>query len=337
MEERNAATFVEKFKGCRVAVVGDLMLDRYIWGKATRISQEAPVPIVTVERTTSEPGGAANVMRNLATLGAHPIPFGVIGTEEAGVELHALLDKIAFSMQGVIKDSTRRTTQKTRVLAASQQVVRIDTEDTGPLPEIYLEALIDSLRTTIRNRQLDAVIVEDYAKGIVSKDLLAEIVALGRESGIPVMLDPHPANPANVPGLTLMTPNRSEAFALAGAYYVDGRPDISNDKSLLQVVERLEGLWSPDYLLITLGAHGMALFKQGATALHVPTKAREVFDVSGAGDTVIAVFSLAHLAGATPEEAAIMANHAAGVVVGKVGTAPVYPEELIQSFRSTAP
>ncbi len=336
MEQRDAAAFVEKFKGCRVAVIGDLMLDRYIWGKATRISQEAPVPVVTVERTTSEPGGAANVMRNLATLGAHPIPFGVVGNEDAGDELSGLLEKIAFSMQGVIKDSTRRTTQKTRVLAASQQVVRIDTEDTGPLPEIHLETLIETLRSSVRQGQIHAVIVEDYAKGVVSKQLLAEIVAIGHQSGIPIMLDPHPANPANVPGLTLMTPNRAEAFALAGAYYVDGRPDIPNDKSLLQVVERLESLWSPDYLLVTLGAHGMALFKQGATALHVPTKAREVFDVSGAGDTVIAVFSLAHLAGATPEEAAIMANHAAGVVVGKVGTAPVYPDELVESFKEIA-
>lgn len=337
MEEKKASAFIDRFSGQRVAVIGDLMLDRYIWGKANRISQEAPVPVVKVERTTCEPGGAANVMRNLATLGARPIPFGVIGMEEAGDALHALLEKITDSMHGVVRDGTRRTTQKTRVLAASQQVVRIDTEDTGPLCDAHLDVLLERLRDGIRSGGVDAVIVEDYAKGLVSKQLLSEVVALGNEAGIPIMLDPHPANPANVPGLTLMTPNRSEAFALAGAYYVDGRPDIPNDKPLLHVVERLENLWAPVNLLVTLGAHGMALFKQGTPALHIPTKAREVFDVSGAGDTVIAVFSLAHVAGATPEEAAIMANHAAGVVVGKVGTAPVYPDELLNSFKEATP
>ena len=336
MLDKGAAAIVEKFRGRRVAVVGDLMLDRYIWGKATRISQEAPVPVVAVERETSEPGGAANVMRNLATLGACPIPFGVIGTEEAGHALHALLEKLTGEMAGVIHDATRRTTLKTRVLAASQQVVRIDTEDTGPLPQPHLDSLLERLRTSIRQKAVEAVIVEDYAKGLISKQLLAEIVSLGRESGIPVMLDPHPANPANVPGLTLMTPNRAEAFALAGAYYTDGMAEIAKDEHLMRVVERLEDFWAPDYLLVTLGAHGMALFKQGTPALHVPTKAREVFDVSGAGDTVIAVFSLAYLAGATPEDAAVMANHAAGVVVGKVGTAPVYADELVQSFREGA-
>ncbi len=331
---RRAEKIVAGFKNLRVAVVGDLMLDRYVWGKASRISQEAPVPIVRVERETSAPGGAANVLRNLATLGGTATPFGVIGDDGVGQNLCAVLERYSTDLEGLLRKKDLRTTEKTRVLAGNQQVVRVDTEDGDSLTTQDRAVLLDRLERACKGGGFDAIIVEDYDKGIVNKALLTSITAIAAECGVPVALDPHPGNPLNVKGLKLMTPNRSEAFALAGAYLVRGAENVMGDEALLQVVAKLEELWAPEHLLVTLGPRGMALFREGAPALHVPTKAREVFDVSGAGDTVIATCTLALCAGASPEEAAIMANHGAGAVVGKVGTAPIYPEELIESFEN---
>lgn len=334
MDVRRAEKIVGGFKGLRVAVVGDLMLDRYVWGQASRISEEAPVPVVRVERETTVAGGAANVLRNLATLGAAVTPLGVVGEDEAGLNLCALLEEVSTDLTGVLRKKDLRTTEKTRVIAGNQQVVRVDTEDGDSLGAQDRDFLLERLRDACMHRGFDAIIVEDYDKGVVNEAMLSGITAIAVEAGVPVALDPHPGNPLNVKGLKLMTPNRSEAFALAGAYLVGGVDDVLEDAPLLGVVARLEELWAPEYLLVTLGPRGMALFKEGTPALHVPTKAREVFDVSGAGDTVIATCALALCAGASPEEAAIMANHGAGVVVGKVGTAPVYPEELIESFKN---
>lgn len=329
-----AEEIIGAFSGRRIGVLGDMMLDRYTWGSVTRISPEAPVPIVKVERSSVAPGGAANVLRNVQTLGAQPVAFGVIGDDDAGQTLFGLLQEMSAETDGVLRQSGRRTTEKLRVFGGSQQVARIDSEQTDALSKSDADAVLKKIAAALKAGDIDALIVEDYGKGLVTEELMRGIVEAAQESGVRIALDPHPANPLNVKGLCLMSPNRAEAFALAGAYPVSAPEDGKEDRPLLEVVEKLEASWAPEFLLITLGAHGMALFKEGQPALHVPTRAQEVFDVSGAGDTVISAFTLALVAGADAEEACTLANHAAGIVVGKVGTAPVYCEELRQSFST---
>lgn len=310
------------------------MLDRYTWGSVTRISPEAPVPVVRVDRSSVAPGGAANVLRNVQSLGAKPVAFGVIGDDDSGRTLFGLLDDMSAETDGVLQQPGRHTTEKTRVFGGTQQVVRIDAEETNGLSESDAEAVLNKVTSALNAGDLGALIVEDYGKGLVTKELMQAIIEVAQKNNVPVALDPHPANAINVKGICLMTPNRAEAFALAGAYHASTPDGANEDRPMLDVVEKLEALWAPEYLLVTLGAHGMALFKEGQPAFHAPTKAQEVFDVSGAGDTVISAFTLALVAGANAEEACIFANHAAGIVVGKVGTAPVFSEELRQSFAT---
>lgn len=321
-------SYLAQFRRCRVAVLGDLMLDTYIWGHASRLSQEAPVPVVRAERDTTAPGGAANVVRNLVSLGAQAYAFGLVGDDPAGHELLAALQNSGADTSGVIVSPTRPTTVKTRVLAGTQQVVRIDREVTDPIsPELRVR-IVERLRQTVAAGQVDAVIIEDYAKGVLSRELMEEVVGFCRQAGVFVTLDPHPSHCFEVKGLRLMTPNRSEAFALAGLYYQSGALPVGQDEPLLAVGRRLRETWSPDLLLVTLGAKGMALFAGNAPPVHIPTQAIEVFDVSGAGDTVMAVFVLALVSGASPTDAACLANSAAGIVVAEVGTAAVSPDEL---------
>ena len=334
MNLSRAENIIGALNGRRIGVLGDLMLDRYTWGSVTRISPEAPVPVVRVDRSSVAPGGAANVLRNLKTLGATPVAFGVLGDDPPGQILFDLLQDISAETDGVLRQPGRRTTEKTRVFGGTQQVVRIDTEETHALSAADSAAVLEKVTAALTAGDLDALIVEDYGKGLVTEEVMRGIIQVAQKSGTRVALDPHPANAINVKGLCLMTPNRAEAFALAGAYHVAAPEGGAEDRPLLEVVEKLEALWAPEYLLITLGAHGMALFKEGQPALHVPTKAQEVFDVSGAGDTVISAFALALVAGADAEEACVLANHAAGIVVGKVGTAPVHSEELRESFAA---
>ena len=218
MNIQRVQNLITKFRNQRVAVIGDLMIDRYIWGTASRISQEAPVPVVVVDRETAAPGGAANVLRNLASLGAQPLAFGVIGDDPSGHELCTLLEEHGVATEGVIHDSTRMTTEKTRIICDHQQVVRVDSERTQALGEDHEAALIGLLDDEIRSRSLDAIIVEDYNKGTVTESLLAGVAELGRRHGIHVALDPHPSNRASTLGISTMTPNRSEAFAMTGVY-----------------------------------------------------------------------------------------------------------------------
>ncbi len=330
-------TLAEEWQGKCVAVIGDLMLDRYVWGNASRISPEAPVPIVKVERTTSVPGGAANVLRNLANLGACTMAFAVIGSDERGQELLTKLRDFSVDVSCVLSDAARPTTEKVRILAGNQQVVRVDTEQNTPLSQEYMQMLLERIRIEVAAGRIDAIVVEDYAKGLVSRELLFEVVAVAQKHGLPVALDPHPANRFRVQGLSLITPNRSEAFALAGRHYVKGVLPIADDTAFMEVAARLQEEWGAAHLLVTLGADGMILFDRGTPSIHVPTNAIEVFDVSGAGDTVIASFVLSLAGGATPQEAAVLSNHAAGVVVSKVGTVPIHLEELMDSFTADSP
>lgn len=322
------------FSSSRIAVIGDLMLDVYLWGQVTRISPEAPVPIVNIKRREARLGGAANVIRNLGTLQAGKVyAFGVTGDDESGREISALLSDSGFSTAGVVCASDRPTTEKRRVMAGGQQVLREDLEETSPLSDSLRQKMVSSLITLIRNNEVDAVIFEDYAKGVLSSWMLEEILIETRKARIPTALDPKPGNLTPVHGLTTIKPNRPEAFALAGLSDpgTNGAPE--SDTALRQAAEIIEDQWQPDYLLLSLAAQGLGIFKEHQWHKLIPTRAREVFDVSGAGDTVTASFVLASTAGADAALAAEIANCAAGVVVGKVGTAPIMKDELISAWK----
>jgi len=314
----------------RVLVVGDVMLDQFIWGGVSRISPEAPVPVVDFSRESFMPGGAANVARNLVSLATPAELFGAIGSDDAARKLLKLLGEQDIGCTGLVKNSARHTSIKTRIVAHRQQVVRIDRETRGAIDAKTTAKLLTEFKT--RLAQADAVIVGDYGKGVVTQALLNEIKSLCRERGVWLSLDPKPVHHLNLSNLSLITPNRREAFELADLPDETKNENPLLDKHLMLVAERLLNELRPALLLVTLGELGMLLCQRGQKPFHIPTVAQEVFDVSGAGDTVIATFTLAIAAGASPMEAAILSNHAAGIVVGKVGTATTTPEELAESF-----
>jgi D-glycero-beta-D-manno-heptose-7-phosphate kinase len=331
LSNRQARQILQRAPGIRILVIGDVMLDQFIWGQVSRISPEAPVPVVEFDRESLMPGGAANVARNLSALGAQVELFGVTGRDDSARQLNALLKEDRVDCRGLLPLRTRSTTSKTRIIAAQQQIVRIDRETAGDLES----ATSDRLFQTIQDRLpgADAVIVGDYGKGVVTQPLLDEIRSQCRDRGIWVSLDPKPVHPLNLGGLSLITPNRRETFALAGLHDGQRRDLPMADRLLLQAVNLLLTNLHPALLLVTLGDQGMLLCQRGEPPRHFPTAAQEVFDVSGAGDTVIASFTLAVAAGASPAQCAIFSNHAARVVVGKIGTAVVLPDELLDTFR----
>lgn len=336
MKKEQIKKIVGEFKTKRIAVVGDLMLDVYIWGQVSRISPEAPVPVVQVQRSSQCLGGAANVMRNIVTLGGHVTAFGVTGADRNGSNIRTLLSDYSISDNFVYSDSSRNSTEKQRVVAGTQQLLRVDYDPVGEVSQAFRNKIVENLIDLMDAGEVDAVILEDYAKGLLDQKMLEEITKEAKSRQIIVALDPHPSHPLKVKGLTLMTPNRLEAFIFAGKFKSDPVRPIEDDLALLDVAAELTTVWDPKYLLITLGSDGMALFEKGKDFISIPTRAREVFDVSGAGDTVIAAFVLALLSGAKAIEAAEIANHAAGIVVGKVGTVSVTADELIQSFDERA-
>jgi D-beta-D-heptose 7-phosphate kinase/D-beta-D-heptose 1-phosphate adenosyltransferase len=315
----------------RLLVVGDVMLDQFIWGNVSRISPEAPVPVVDFLRESFMPGGAANVARNLSALGAQTEVFGLIGRDDAGRRLKRLLTHEVVDCRGLLSHAARHTTIKTRIVAHQQQVVRVDRESRAEADGATTRRLLATLEPAIL--AADAVIVADYGKGVVTQPLLEGLRRVCRARGVWLSLDPKPVHPLRLDGLSLLTPNRKEAFELAGIADGARATDPLKDAALLAMAERLLEQLRPAVLLITLGDLGMLLCQRGRPPFHIPTVAREVFDVSGAGDTVIASFTLAIAAGASPVEAAVLSNHAAGVVVGKMGTATVTPDELLTSFR----
>jgi D-glycero-beta-D-manno-heptose-7-phosphate kinase len=322
---------LERIQNARILVIGDLMLDQFVWGAVRRISPEAPVPVVEFERESFMPGGAANVARNLTALQVPTELFGIVGHDETARRLKQLLIDQGVVCEGVLGDRTRPTSIKSRIIAHHQQMVRVDRESTEPLGAKTLGRLLEALEHRIY--QADAVIVGDYGKGVVTQGMLDSVKRICRERGVWLSLDPKPINGLELSGLSLITPNRKEAFELAGKR--DGLRAATplEDAALLDVANTLLDRLRPALLLITLGDHGMFLCRRGAKPFHIPTVAQEVFDVSGAGDTVIASFTMAIAAGASPIEAAIISNHAAGVVVGKLGTATLTQEELLASFE----
>lgn len=314
----------------RILVVGDVMLDQFIWGNVSRISPEAPVPVVDFQRESFMPGGAANVARNLSALGAAPELIAVVGKDDSADRLRELLREQHVNCAGLVEHPGRPTSIKTRIVAHQQQVVRVDRESRGHLDSAATGRLLETIESRLKGA--DAVIVGDYGKGVVTQELLDELKDLCRRRGVWLSLDPKPVHHLNLSGLSLITPNRKEAFELSGIPDDTRSGNPLTDINLVRTAGRLLNDISPALLLITLGEHGMLLCRRSEKPVHIPTVAQEVFDVSGAGDTVIASFTLAIAAGASPLEAAILSNHAAGVVVGKVGTAIVTPDELIASF-----
>lgn len=321
-----------RIRQTRVLVVGDVMLDQFIWGRVSRISPEAPVPVVEFERESFMPGGAANVARNLTALGGQSSLFGVVGRDASAQQLRSLLAEQRVRCDGLLPVAGYLTATKTRIVAQKQQVTRLDRETCGDISPAATDRLLRKLAAALDSA--DAVSVGDYAKGVVTQPLVDGLRERCRERGLWLSLDPKPGHALNLRGMSLLTPNRKEAFELAGLTDSVRHVNPLEDGPLQQVAARLLDELRPALLLITLGELGMLLCQRGHDPFHVPTVARDVFDVSGAGDTVIASFTLAVAAGASPVEAAIFSNHAAGVVVGKVGTATVTPEELLASFAN---
>ena len=328
---RRVRQILDTARKARVLVVGDVMLDHFIWGSVARISPEAPVPVVEISSESFMPGGAANVARNLTALNASVELYGSVGQDDAAKQLRSLLKRHQVGCGGLVAGSVRPTTLKTRIVAHQQQVVRIDRESRGDLNGRLATRLIAAIKAELP--RADAVIVGDYGKGVVTQTLLNELKPLCRSHGRWLSMDPKPVHHLNLSNLSLITPNRKEAFELANLEDDTRHTNPLADKSLLRTADHLLNELCPAVLLITLGETGMLLCQRGQKPFHIPTLAQEVFDVSGAGDTVIATFTLAIAAGASPLEAAIISNHAAGIVVGKVGTATASAEELLESFN----
>lgn len=290
------------------------MLDRYYWGSVSRISPEAPVPVVEVESQSSRLGGAANVANNIANLGGNPILIGVTGQDSSGKQLRSLVQNLGFDDSGIVEDSTRPTTVKTRVIAHHQHVVRIDEEQKHRINETVQQKILAYLRASIDN--LDAVIFQDYNKGVVVKDLINEVIDLSRKHDKIITVDPKFDNFFEYKHVTLFKPNRKESEEALGRR-LDHKEAIDSAGQIL--LDRLKS----NHVLITLGEKGMALFSQTGETRYVANKARKVADVSGAGDTVISTLTMALAGGAMVEEAASLANFAAGIVCGEVGIVPI--------------
>ena len=325
---QRAAELAASIGGRRVVVWGDVMLDEFVWGDVTRISPEAPVPVVDIRRESVRLGGAANVLANLIALGARATVIGVVGRDRAGERLQAALDEAGApgtTAGGLVVDESRPTTTKTRIIAHNQLVVRADREGRAPVDAATEARLIDALAAALP--EADAFVVSDYDKGAVTPRVLAEILPRAFERHIPVLVDPKIRNFDAYRPATLVTPNHHEALRLANS-------EDDTDAGMADAARTLRARLGCESVLITRGERGMMLLEGDAAPVYVATVAREVYDVTGAGDTVIATLAAALAAGASLTEAAALANHAAGIVVGKLGTATATIEELLDSFKS---
>ena len=335
ISRKRAAALLGKFARRRVLVVGDLMLDRFVYGSVSRISPEAPVPVVRVAKETCMPGGASNVACNVRALGGKAAVAGMIGKDAAGVELRWLLTHADVDVECAMMFAGAGTIVKERVIAERQQVVRVDYERPTAWSPRQSEKFLALLALELN--KADGVVIEDYGKGAVTQAVADLVLKTAARRKIPVGLDPKDGHDLNLRGITVATPNRKEAFAIAGLADPGAKENPLADKALQKAGDVLMEKWAAENLAITLGPQGMYLASRGKPARHVPTQAREVFDVSGAGDTVIAACVAALAAGANFPEAAELANVAAGVVVGKLGTASCTPEELLNHMRNSRP
>lgn len=326
MVEITEARLSEIFRnvdGKRLAVVGDVMLDRYLWGSVVRISSEAPVPVVEVDSESARLGGAANVANNIKSLGGEPFLIGVVGDDTHGRKFLELMGEAGFSTSGILNDRGRTTTVKTRVIAHGQHVVRVDREAREEIAPILQNQVLELLRKEIGS--IDAIILEDYNKGVIAKGLIPQLIALARLNDKIITVDPKFENFFEFRQVTSFKPNRKEVEEILGLKLTD---DASVERAGWMLLERLR----PKSVLLTRGEKGMSLFEADGTVTHVETRARHVADVSGAGDTVISTLTIALTGGASFREAATLANHAGGVVCGEVGIVPIEREALQQSI-----
>jgi D-beta-D-heptose 7-phosphate kinase/D-beta-D-heptose 1-phosphate adenosyltransferase len=317
-------SLVARFSGRRIAVLGDCMLDRYLWGRVERISPEAPVPVVEIERESFALGGAGNVAANLRALGAEPVLLGVLGKDADADRLREAFEARGVDAARLVEDPARPTTVKTRIVAHSQQVVRADRESRADVTGDALARL-----KSLMDRELpgcEGVVVSDYGKGVVHPGTLERALELARQRGAAVSVDPKESHIDAYRGVSILTPNQHEAG------YIQSRR-IVDESSLMEVGWGLQKRLDTAAVLVTRGAEGMSLFERGGRYTHLPTVAREVFDVTGAGDTVVSVVALAIAAGADLVSACALSNHAAGLVIREVGTATCTPDQLRASLR----
>jgi D-beta-D-heptose 7-phosphate kinase/D-beta-D-heptose 1-phosphate adenosyltransferase len=315
---------LEVMKTKKVMVIGDVMLDRYVWGVVSRISPEAPVPVVDIKDETVRLGGAANVANNIVSLGASCDLVGVVGDDGVGEEIKRAIEDRGIPAKGLVLDEARPTTTKTRVIAHNQQVVRTDREVRDEVDGKTRGTVTELAMTGVDG--CDAIIISDYGKGVITKRLLEDLIPAARSAGRIISVDPKEGHFMNYKKVSLITPNHHEAGGALGMR-------IHDEETLLEAGWRIVDLLETDALLITRGEYGMSLFQKDKTYQHFPTVARHVYDVTGAGDTVISSFTLALSSRASMAEAAHIANHAAGIVIRDVGTATVTPESLVASFE----
>jgi D-beta-D-heptose 7-phosphate kinase/D-beta-D-heptose 1-phosphate adenosyltransferase len=311
--------YIDRFSDTKIVVVGDIIMDEYIWGDVSRISPEAPVPVVEIRQETKMLGGSANVINNIASLGGKPILCGVIGDDPMGRETVDKVKNLGLRTDGIITEPSRPTSIKTRVVAHNQQVVRFDRESRKRLGSESVKRILDFIQQM--QDSYDAVIVADYGKGVISAELMEGLKSLVLDSGAIIAVDPKTGNFECYQGLDVIIPNHHEAGAFC-------RMEIVDEESLERAGRQLLSELNCRCVLITQGKDGMTLFENGGEISHIPTVARKVFDVTGAGDTVISTFCLGLASGMDPKSAAIISNFAAGIVVGEVGTSTVKAEEL---------
>lgn len=318
------AELLKSFAGKKVLVIGDLMLDHYVRGRIDRISPEAPVPVLEAQEEEYRLGGAANVALNLHALGAEVFTLGIRGADFAGERLQQLMQEQGLDTSGLVLTPRRRTTLKTRMSAVNQQLLRIDYEDVSDLDEDTATLIMSRFQAVLNS--CAAVIIEDYNKGLLTKELIGKIIAASRTLGIPVAVDPKHKNFFEYAGVTIFKPNFQELQKNLGTKF-------ETEADVFRAAEELRARLNCSYLVLTRGSKGLYIFDGKAEPRHIPTFARDVYDVSGAGDTVISVLSLAFASGADIVSAATIANHAAGVVCGKLGTATASANEILASYE----
>jgi len=316
---------IRNFRGKRILVVGDLMLDRFIWGSVSRISPEAPVPVVEIRKESTCLGGAANVATNIRSLGGTPVPLGILGDDFEGKRLREEFRRLGSPLGGLIVEKGRPTSIKTRIIAHHQQVCRTDREDRSPIPASLQSRIADRFRAALPS--VDAVVVSESAKGLITAPLLKQILPLAKAARKIVCIDPKLRDFSVYRPATIITPNAAEAEHASGVA-------ISGTQDLIRAGKKILRQSGIEHLLITRGEEGMALFESNSRVTHIPTVAQEVFDVTGAGDTVISTLALSLVSGLSMLAAAVLSNIAAGIVVGKLGTASATPDELTAAIRN---
>jgi rfaE bifunctional protein kinase chain/domain len=321
---QRAQQILDNAKGRHIAVIGDLMLDRYLWGHVSRISPEAPVPVVEIESESIGLGGAGNVVSNLHTLGARPIPFGAVGQDSAGEVLCGILRNICADVRGILKISTRPTSEKTRIIASDQHVVRADRESVIDLSESEADALISALEDVLPD--VDAVILQDYNKGVITPQVIEGAVAAAQRQGVPIAVDPKFNNFFAFKGVTVFKPNTKEIEAVLGIRLAS---DSQIEEAGRMIFERL----GCRHILVTRGDQGMTLFHDPHKVEHIRTRTMKVHDVSGAGDTVISTLVVGMTGGASLNESAVLANYAAGIACGEVGVVSIERDRLISTIE----